>query len=511
MERLWLYRDKAPLRSFALGPRYLEIGRGAHCDVVIHDAAVADRAYLVHARQGTVVAYDLRGKTVGERTVLGINASLNLGAGYSVRRGEQDEDSVDKRSTDRLAPAYRSAGTLSLLLSEGARRVVLRRSPVTVGSATDNRIVLHDSAVSRYHCRFEPFDGGVMVRDLGSRNGTWVSGHRVERAELRAGVSLRLGRTDVELVATSSDTSGGASGDGLLAESPAMLRVVLDIDRYAELPWPVLIQGESGVGKERVAHALHLRGPRKSGPFVALNAGGLPGQLVETELFGHERGAFTGAAAVHRGVFEQAHGGTLFLDEIGELPFGLQSRLLRVLETWQVRRVGGERDRPVDVRLICATHRDLRSRIGMGTFRPDLFYRINRLLIEVPPLRRRVEDIQPLALCFLKAIEGEVGHRVLSDDAVARLVTHGWPGNARELRNVVCSAAAVGATELLSAKDIDDALRRLTDPRSLPQTQESVADVVRRHHGNVSAAARTLGMPRSTLRDRLKTTNGAQR
>ncbi len=510
MERLWLYRHETPLRSFALGARYLEIGRGSHCDVVVHDAAVADRAYLVHARDGTVVAYDLRGGTVGDRAVLGMNACLELGAGYAVRRSKQADDSTDKRSTDRLAPAHRRRASLSLLLSGGARRVVLRRSPVTVGSATNNRVVLHDSAVSRYHCRFEPFDGGVMVRDLGSRNGTWVSGHRVERAELRAGVTLRLGRTDVELVAASSNPAGESKGDGLLAESPAMLRVMVDVERFAELPWPVLIQGESGVGKERVAQALHLRGPRKSGPFVALNAGGLPGQLVETELFGHERGAFTGAATVHRGVFEQAHGGTLFLDEIGELPFDLQSRLLRVLESWQVRRVGGERDRRVDVRLICATHRDLRARIAMGTFRSDLFYRINRLLIEVPPLRRRVEDIQLLALSFLKGVEGEVGQRVLSDEALARLVTHGWPGNARELRNVVCSAAAASATELLTAKDIENALGRLTDPRSLPYTQESVADVVRRHDGNVSAAARTLGMARSTLRDRLKTTNGAQ-
>ncbi len=511
MDRLWLSHHGRLLRSFALGSRYVEIGRGGHCDVVVHDEAVPERAYLIRTLRGAVIAYDLRqGGMIGSRIVLGLDATLDLGAGYSVRRSKDGKRSPLKGSTERLRAAEQAHQSLCIVIGRGrgARRVSLRHRPLGVGSASANCIVIHDRTVSRHHCRFEPFEGGVVVRDLGSSNGTWVGGHRVERIEIQAGAVLRVGRTDLSVVAVDSDRGEGSA---LVAESPGMLGVLAEADRYARLPWPVLVQGESGVGKERVAQALHSRGPRKAHPFVALNAGGLPAQLVESELFGHERGAFTGASAVHKGVFEQADGGTLFLDEIGELPLELQSRLLRVLETWQVRRVGGERDLAVDVRLVCATHRDLRARVAAGTFREDLFYRINRLLIEVPPLRKRVEDIRPLADHFLRSIEGEVGVRTLSEDAAARLLTHRWPGNARELRNVLCSAAASSAGHLLTAVDIDQAVGRLADARFLTMAPESFTDVVRQHKGNVSAAARTLGIPRSTLRDRLKTANGSGR
>jgi DNA-binding NtrC family response regulator len=240
------------------------------------------------------------------------------------------------------------------------------------------------------------------------------------------------------------------------------------------------------------------------GPFVALNGGGIPHDLIESELFGHERGAFTGAVVSHRGAFERAHGGTLFLDEVAELPPGLQARLLRVLETWRVCRVGGERSRRVDVRLVCATHRDLRHMIQHGTFRADLYYRVHRLVIDVPALRDRVDDIAPLARRFLSAIAPEVGQKRLSADALARLCGHAWPGNVRELRNVVELAAVGCEGSVIDLDAIEQVLARLAVPGARVSLQV-LQQAVDRHRGNVSAAARALGLPRETVRDRLKT------
>jgi DNA-binding NtrC family response regulator len=278
-----------------------------------------------------------------------------------------------------------------------------------------------------------------------------------------------------------------------------------EVRRYAKLSWPVLVQGESGAGKEGVARALHDQGPRRRRPFVAINAGGLPRELVESELFGHERGAFTGAVGVHRGVFEQADGGTLFLDEVGELPLALQARLLRVLETWLVRRVGGESSVRVDVRLVCATHRDLPSMVRDGTFRQDLYYRLARLVLTVPPLRGRPQDIVALATHFLDGMASDVGARRLTEAARARLVAHDWPGNARELRNVLGVAAASAGARDLEADDISRALQRVSEagPPSAAGP-EAIADVLERYDGNVAAAARALGIPRTTLRDRIR-------
>jgi two-component system NtrC family response regulator len=290
----------------------------------------------------------------------------------------------------------------------------------------------------------------------------------------------------------------------MVAESSAMLQVLGDVQRAAGLPWPVLIVGESGTGKEGIALSLHTLGTRKSQSFVAVNAGGMPRELIESELFGHEKGAFTGASAAHKGVFEQAHKGTLFLDEIGELPLDLQARLLRVIETGEVRRVGAEAAIRVDVRLLCATHRDLRAMVCEGAFRQDLYYRIARLVIEVPSLRKRPEDVRALAKHFLAQISVELGARELSSEAMSLLVAYAWPGNARELRNVLCAAAAAAGARI-EISDVEHALARVSGPgASRRMSDEALRRAVDEHRGNLTAAARSLGIPRSTLRDRLK-------
>jgi DNA-binding NtrC family response regulator len=227
--------------------------------------------------------------------------------------------------------------------------------------------------------------------------------------------------------------------------------------------------------------------------------------LVESELFGHERGSFTGAVSAHRGVFERAHGGTLFLDEIGELPIELQSRLLRVIESGEIRRVGGETELSVKVRLVCATHRDLRTLASTGTFRHDLYFRIARLLIEVPPLRSRPEDVRALALHFLAQIASEIGPRRLTPVALSRLTAYSWPGNARELCNVLSAACAATSAAQIDSDDIERSLLRIAGSRASAKISvETLREAVKAHNGNHSAAARALGMARSTFRDRLK-------
>ncbi|MGB5696273.1 MAG: sigma 54-interacting transcriptional regulator, partial [Polyangiales bacterium] len=384
-----------------------------------------------------------------------------------------------------------------------ARAFPIGEVPLSVGVAPDNTVALSDRAVSKYHCRIEPSSRGVSIRDLGSTNGTWVDGLRVRRHELRAGAVVRVGRTELRVADQSAADHGP---EDLVVASSVMLSVMAEVDRFSALPWPVLIRGETGVGKEHVARALHSRGQRRKGPFVPLNGGGLPRELIESELFGHERGAFTGAARSHRGAFEQADGGTLFLDEIGELPPDLQTRLLRVLETWQIRRIGSESARKIDVRLVCATHRDLRAMVHEGRFRSDLYYRIHRLVIEVPPLRVRSDDISALAQHFLCSMQSAVGERRLEADALERLRGYSWPGNVRELRNVLELAAVDCDGASIDLASVDRSLRRASEPPVSRPSKLSLREALERYGGNMSATARALGIPRSTLRDRLRST-----
>ncbi len=510
MDALMLcYRDE-PLREFPLGGRPVEVGSGAGCDIVVHDPTVAARHLVVCQKDGAPVVYDVsRGPMKDAEPVrLAFDEPIRLGRHHTIVR-IADAVVRPRRATPCTEPmsfALRSPQGLVLVVGRGtgARRVRLDGWPVQVGSGPDNDLVLSDRAVSKRHCRIELTEDGVLVQDLGSRNGTWVDGMRVVNARIGAGNSVRIGRTDLHVVARGS--RGDARDVGLIAASAAMLRVLGEVEQLSRLSWPVLVNGESGAGKEGVARALHERGPRRERPFVAVNAGGLPRDLIESELFGHEKGAFTGAAGVRRGVFEQAHGGTLFLDEVGELPLDMQTRLLRVLETWEVRRIGSESAVPVDVRLVCATHRDLRAMVAAGDFREDLYYRIARLVIEVPALRDRPDDVRALSEHFLRGVADELGQRHLTEDAMARLLSHSWPGNARELRNVICAAAASTPSQRIEVADVDRALAMLAGPGawSDPSAQQ-LLEVIESHRGNLSAAARALGMPRTTLRDRLKT------
>ncbi len=495
------YRGEA-LREFQLVAP-LEIGRGVGCDIVVHDPALRERHYLVAPMGGTVVLHELDGRRARPRPI-GTGEEIPIGRHHSLARlpTVATRPSAIPRTEPLASGAGEPSRDLSLIVGRGsdARRVVLDGRPLTLGSGDAADVRIADRAVSALHCRFEPGRDGLRVRDLGSRNGTFVDGVAVTLARLGEGSMLRIGRTDLRLVAREAPRAPATSAP--VVGSDAMHAVLTEVDRLARLTWPVLGTGESGTGKEVVARALHERGPRASGPFVAINAGGLPASLVESELFGHERGAFTGAEGARRGVFEQAHGGTLFLDEIGELPLELQARLLRVLETWRVRRVGAEQTVPVDVRLVCATHRDPRAMVEAGAFRQDLYYRIATLSVHVPPLRARPGDVKALAEHFLRACAEAVGPKRFEEAALMRLATHDWPGNVRELRNAVRRAAARCPGAWIGLDDVACVLEEMGAGGDL--SVSGLEAVIEEHRGNLAAAARALGIPRTTLRDRLR-------
>ena len=507
-DMLCLCRDGRRIRSFPVGAVALEVGSHPDCDIVIHAAAVPARALLFQPHGGTLYVYDLaKAPALRARSVVPVGDRVLVGAGFSVVRLKAEATSLEPRGTELLR--NRSGGPRSLSLvgghGPGARAFHIGEAPVSVGGADDNAIALSDRAVSRYHCRIEPSLQGVAIRDLDSTNGTWVDGLRVRRHELRPGSVVRIGRTELRVVSRE-----GTPRSEVVIESSAMLSVMADAERFSDLPWPVLVRGETGVGKEHVARALHERGRRHKGPFVPLNGGGLPRELIESELFGHERGAFTGAIQAHRGAFEQAHGGTLFLDEVAELPPDLQTRLLRVLETWHVRRVGSEAARRVDVRLVCATHKVLRVMVHEGRFRADLYYRIHRLVIEVPPLRSRPSDVTALAHHFLREMQPDVGERRLEHQALEHLRKYAWPGNVRELRNVLELATVECDGAVIDAAAIDRSLRRISEPSVHRPTADVLRAALEHHGGNMSAAARALGLPRSTLRDWLTNEPGLE-
>ena len=504
MEVLVLRYRGEPLREFPLGSRPLEVGSGAGCDIVVHDARVRERHLLVSAIGGSVMLHELRpgGKRAPLRA-LELGFPVRIGLHHSIERVRSERVRLGPATsrTEPLGVELGSAAEISLLVGSGteARRIPLDALPLTIGSGSRNDVVIHDRTVSGRHCRLEPSADGLWLRDLGSRNGTHVDGVAIELARVLPGSVIRVGRTNLRLV--SRGRPGDAREDGLVAESPKMRAVLELVERYAQVRETVLIHGESGAGKEGIARALHSRGPRASGPFVAVNAGGMTSTLVESTLFGHERGAFTGAAASRRGLFEQADGGTLFLDEIGELPLEMQKRLLRVLDSWEVRRVGAEHSQKVDVRLLCATHRDLRAMVREGTFRDDLYWRVAQLEVRVPPLRERAKDVMALAEHFLA--QSAEGGRRLSAEAVQLLLTHDWPGNARELRNVMGRCANRATGSLIALSDVEAVFDEMgVETRS--SGVWAIEEVVDQYGGNLTAAARALGIPRSTLRDRYR-------
>ena len=387
---------------------------------------------------------------------------------------------------------------------------------VSVGIAEGNTLRLTDPSVSRFHVELAPRGDKVLVRDLGSTNGTQAGGLIITEAAVPPGTVLHLGHTQLEVGSGKTGRVTLAEGDSLgplKGQSPVMRALLARIDTAARSESAVLLHGESGTGKELIARALHERGPRAKKPFVTVDCGSLAPGLVTSELFGHERGAFTGADRRHIGAFERANGGTVFLDEIGELPPSLQATLLGVLERRRFRRLGSSEELSVDVRVVSATHRDLRAAVNGGQFRLDLFFRLAVVTLDVPPLRARAEDLELLISHFLKEAGSEVSvGQLFSDEMLQTMRAHAWPGNVRELRNLVEATLAMGEPprlEVTGAPTQDTRVDAMPGPeRSYKEARAEVLERFEKSYlrrllevtkGNVSAASRHAKMDRSHL------------
>jgi transcriptional regulator with PAS, ATPase and Fis domain len=399
----------------------------------------------------------------------------------------------------------------------GERRVPIGNSPISIGKDPEADVCLEDPHVSRRHAEIRRTREGVFLRDLESRNGTQVDGIAVDGARLESGVTITLGTTALrfetasawserELPADAPTRFGAAFG-----KSDTIRRVFALLARIAPSDLTVTILGETGTGKDVIARAIHDTSPRRSKPFGVFDCGAVAATLIESELFGHEKGAFTGAISDHPGAFERVNGGTLFLDEIGELALDLQPRLLRVLEQRRIARVGSVEDRPIDVRIVAATNRNLEAEVAAGRFREDLYFRLSPAVVLLPPLRDRPGDLPDLVVAFAEQVRPGLQ---VSRDAVAVLASHDWPGNVRELRNVIEGAAAVSNAKVIEPKDLIlfQKRRRVPTLEGLPlggRTLESIERAAIRKTleqvgGNKTKAAQALGIAPSTLYAKLK-------
>ncbi|MBI4865008.1 MAG: sigma 54-dependent Fis family transcriptional regulator [Candidatus Riflebacteria bacterium] len=436
---------------------------------------------------------------------------------------------------DMSVPSKPSLASTTIRLGEGADRPRLRvervrllvasgpdrglelqvdRSDVRVGKGPDNDLILSDAAVSRNHFLVTCKAGRHHLVDLGSTNGTRINGVLTQEAVLDHDCTITVGSTSLlfESVAAELMVPDATPGSfhGLVGVGRAMQDLFAYLQLIATAGLSTVLQGETGSGKELVARALHLSSPRAARSFVVFDCGAANASLIDAALFGHVAGAFTGATGSRKGALLSAHGGTLFLDEIGELPMDLQPKLLRALEQREVQPLGADAPVPADVRLVCASHRNLQDMVAARQFREDLLYRLAGVTLVIPPLRERQEDIPVLAEAFLHAIRPELK---FGPDALQTLGHHPWPGNVRELKNVVERVAALARSPIIGAADVvmgplrpgGAAPDRPAALASVLQSTESelIRHALKKAGGNQSEAARKLGIARTTLRRKM--------
>jgi len=415
---------------------------------------------------------------------------------------------------------------------------------VTLGRDPDCEVCIDNRSVSRHHAILHV--GTVLrIQDLGSANGTFVRDARSptdtasthplrklssETLEVAVGERINLGAISIVVRRAARPQPGTAAPDGMVVRDPAMLALYEQVTRAARSPISVLVLGETGVGKEVLARTIHERSPRARAPFLELNCAALPLSLLEAELFGHEKHAFTGAGQARPGLLEAADKGTIFLDEVGELPAAIQIKLLRVLEDRKVTRIGGRTSRQLDLRFIAATNRDLVAEVAAKQFREDFFFRLNGVSFTIPPLRARTAEIAPLAERFLAAVSQTLDRTEplrLSPEVVRYLEGHRWPGNVRELRNVIERAAVLACGDIIVPADLPGHITQLdrgparptplpapAPPTPLPATagplpeaeateRERIVQALEQCAGNQTRAARLLGISLRTLVNRL--------
>lgn len=404
-----------------------------------------------------------------------------------------------------------------------------------IGKKEDNDFVLMDNTVSRHHISIEMTSDSYLLKDLDSTNGTYINGLKVREAYLTPGDIIKIGSSEIEFVAFDEkvriEPSPHTEFGELVGKSKKMRQIFSLLEKISPSLATVIIEGETGTGKELVAKAIHTASNRANKPFVVFDCSAVAPNLIESELFGHEKGAFTGAIKQRKGAFEAAFGGTIFLDEIGELTLDLQPKLLRALEQREIKRVGGNERTSLDVRVVCATNRDLRAEVEAGNFREDLYYRLSVVKVHLPALRERHEDIPLIIKKFLekgrfnRLPNGDLKVRRVEDDALKMLQRYQWPGNVRELANVIERVVSMADDDTISAANLSYVFQeiehnveptdRMTIDTSLPfkEAKQKIVEIfekdyleelLRRNNFNVSRASREAKIDRKHLRNLLK-------
>ncbi len=530
MASLRIYLKETFRWNYTLLDREVCIGRSRKNHIVLPHPEVSRYQTVIQREGNQYIAVDRSGKglmlngNTAEQTILKQGDSLQVGAFRLIFEPEplatQQGDTLTWESTIDIPAQGRpkeKLGECELVVVQGpdeGKRISIGKGIIRVGRSVRGHFPLSDKTISNVHLEIESTAAGIQVRDMGSTNGTRVDGRTIQGQTIEIDSEIQVGKTTLKIFLEEeslpfSDTSLGQ----LIGQAPKMVEVYYLLRKGATSNAPILIQGETGSGKELVAKEVHRLSPRAKKPFITVDCSSIPKDLIESELFGHEKGAFTSAIAQRLGAFELADGGTIFLDEIGELPLEMQPKLLRVLEDKRFKRIGGSELIQSDFRIIAATNRWLDQEVMNGRFRQDLFFRLYVLPVFLPPLRERREDIPLLVAHFLKGKAVEVPKEVL-----AKLIQHPWPGNVRELRNVMERGVVMMEGNRLRSEDLlflraekkgggpmpwekhDDA-----PPESLEEIEKQVIRrTLKGCAGDKKQVAKTLGIALSTLYEKIK-------
>ena len=512
----------------ALDSTRMTLGRGSEADIVVPDPKLARLQAVIEWDGKVHHISDLSGHALavgGQRVAVapledGTDVALGqFRVAYVAGLADAQTESRAHVRTESGEPEERDLPREVLVSATGPDLAPTQRPlahSLEIGSGPQSGLRLEHAHVSARHCKLHRHGERLLLTDLGSTNGTWVNGLRIYEIELPLGSRFQVGPFELAIGSSRAVSAAPAAPEfeGIVSVDPAMRALFSQIERVAASAAPVAIFGETGTGKELVSRAVHRRSARAANAWVPLNCSAIARELMESELFGHEKGAFTGAVASRSGALSEAHAGTLFLDEIGELPLDLQAKLLRAVELGEVKKVGASRHETVDVRFVCATHRTLAEEVRKERFREDLYYRIAVATLFVPPLRQRKGDILILWNHFMARLSPPGTRLTLSDAAHQLLLAHAWPGNVRELRNVVQRALLASTTTRIEASDVQFDHRpglavagdEVIDPRGLTLEQIERAALLitmRQLKGNRRAAVRQLDIAKSTLLKKL--------
>ena len=517
----------------------IRIGRSKDNDIVLPDPAVS-RVHSIVSRdedKHLIIDKSTNGTFVNQKKIRRVALShrdrISI-ADYSLifikespaeesfKTGRRDDNATIVRSyNEKTGSLTIEAFYLSYSRNDETEKFPIEKALARIGSAKDNDVRIQQPSVDKHHAFIECREDGFFLKDLNSREGTYVQGNRVSEAAIKAGFEITFGKVKTRFLSATKGSplspTQATSFSGILGQSPAMQKLYSLVRKISASSVAILLQGETGTGKELVARAIHSLSDRAESPLITLNCGAIPKTLIESEFFGHKKGAFTGSEEERIGAFERANTGTIFLDEIGELPLDLQPKLLRVIEEKSVTRVGANTSNPTDFRLIAATNRTLDEEVTKGNFRQDLYFRISIVPVTLPPLRERKEDIPVLVEHFLKLKETESGtsppsYRI-TNPARKKLMLHNWPGNVRELKNVIERAVLMTEKDEIDAEDLSFIpLGKDEVEESIFKGDQSLEDIekkviletLRANNGDKKTTAEVLGVAYSTLWAKMK-------